>query len=110
MTDESIVHKPSRIFLAGSNAAPEVLEFLSNEKQVTKDTPPAFIAHSTTDTTSPIANSDEYVAALIKKMFRLFTCANPSANTASASRKTGRARPCPGCMPGISEALCPPHK
>jgi acetyl esterase/lipase len=66
MTDESIVNKPSRLFLVGSNAAPEVLEFLSNEKQVTKDTPPAFIAHSTTDPAVPVANSDEYVAALLK--------------------------------------------
>jgi acetyl esterase/lipase len=66
MTDEPNVHQRSRLFLTGSNAAPEILEFLSNEKQVTKDTPPAFIAHSPTDTTSPVANSDQYVAALIK--------------------------------------------
>jgi dipeptidyl aminopeptidase/acylaminoacyl peptidase len=43
-----------------------VLEFLSTEKHVTKDTPPAFIVHSTGDTSVPPANSDHYVAALTK--------------------------------------------
>ena len=66
LTDEPNVHKPSRTFLVGSNAAPDVLEFLSNEKHVARDTPPAFIAHSTADTTAPVANSDAYVAALIR--------------------------------------------
>src|SRR5258708_23315078 len=47
LTDEAIVHKGSRTWLVGNNAAPEVLELLSNEKQVTKDTPPAFVVHST---------------------------------------------------------------
>jgi acetyl esterase/lipase len=65
-TDESNVHTNSRAWLLGENPTPEIIELLSNEKQVTRDTPPAFIVHSTGDTTVPVANSDLYVAALIK--------------------------------------------
>ena len=65
-TDESNVHTNSRTWLLGDSPTPEILELLSNEKQVTKGTPPAFIVHSTGDTTVPVANSDQYVAALIK--------------------------------------------
>jgi acetyl esterase/lipase len=65
-TDEPNVHKGSRTALLGSNPAPDLVASLSNEKQVTKDTPPAFIVHSTSDHTVPVANSDEYSAALMK--------------------------------------------
>ena len=64
--DGSNVHTNSRACLLGDNPTPEILELLSNEKQVTKDTPPAFIVHSTTDIVVPVANSDQYVAALMK--------------------------------------------
>ncbi len=66
LTDEPNVHKGSRTWLLGNNPAPEIMELLSNEKQVTEDTPPAFIVHSTGDTTVPVANSDQYVAALVR--------------------------------------------
>jgi acetyl esterase/lipase len=66
LADEKLVHKPSRTWLVGSTPAPELLELLSNDRQVTKDTPPAFVVHSTGDTTVPVANSDQYVAALEK--------------------------------------------
>jgi acetyl esterase/lipase len=66
LTDEAIVHKGSRRQLVGATPTPGVLEFLSTEKHVTKDTPPAFIVHSTGDTSVPPANSDHYVAALTK--------------------------------------------
>jgi acetyl esterase/lipase len=65
LADGSNVHTNSRVWLLGDNSTPEVIELLSNEKQVTKDTPPAFIVHSITDTTVPVANSDQYVAALM---------------------------------------------
>ncbi len=64
LADEALVHKPSRTWLVGDHPAPELLEFLSSDRQVTKDTPPAFVVHSTGDTTVPVANSDHYVAAL----------------------------------------------
>ncbi len=66
LADEPNVHKGSRTWLLGDNPTPEIIGFLSNEKQVTKDTPPAFIVHSISDTVVPVANSDQYVAALIK--------------------------------------------
>jgi acetyl esterase/lipase len=66
LVDGSNVHTNSRTWLLGDNPTPEIIELLSNEKQVTKDTPPAFIVHPTGDTTVPVANSDQYVAALIK--------------------------------------------
>jgi acetyl esterase/lipase len=65
LADEPNVHKGSRTWLLGDNPSPKTLEFLSNNKHVTKDTPPAFIVHSINDTTVPVANSNLYVAALI---------------------------------------------
>jgi len=66
LADGSNVHTNSRAWLLGDNPSPEIIEFLSNEKQVTKDTPPAFIVHSISDTVVPVANSDQYVAALMR--------------------------------------------
>jgi len=66
MSDNAIVERGSRSSLLGANPAPELLDLLSNEKQVTKDTPPAFVCHSTQDNTVPIANSDRYTDALAK--------------------------------------------
>jgi acetyl esterase/lipase len=65
-TDEAIVHKGSRQSLLGDNPPDDLKLLLSSEKQVTVETPPAFVVHSVTDRTVPIANSDEYVAALQK--------------------------------------------
>ncbi len=66
LMDEPIVEKGSRTNLLGANPAPELLELLSNDRQVKSDTPPAFIVHSTQDRTVPIANSDHYTDALAK--------------------------------------------
>jgi len=65
-TDEASVHKGSRQALLGADPSDDLKLLLSNEKQVTAETPPAFIAHSFTDPVVPIANSDAYVAALEK--------------------------------------------
>ncbi|MGA2051681.1 MAG: alpha/beta hydrolase [Opitutales bacterium] len=65
-TDEPNVHKGSRAALLGPNPPPDVLLLLSSEKQVTQDTPRAFLVHSTSDHTVPVANSDAYAAALAK--------------------------------------------
>ncbi len=66
MTDDTIVHQGSRNNLLGANPTEELKTLLSSEKQVKPATPPAFIVHSVTDKTVPIANSDVYVAALEK--------------------------------------------
>jgi acetyl esterase/lipase len=66
LVDEPIVERGSRSSLLGANPDPALLQLLSNDLQVTKDTPPLFIVHSTQDTTVPAANSDHYVDALTK--------------------------------------------
>jgi acetyl esterase/lipase len=66
LSEEPLVEKGSRNYLLGSNPDPELLKLLSNDLQVTKDTPPAFIVASTQDNTVPVANSDHYTNALQK--------------------------------------------
>lgn len=59
-------HERSRLNLLGSNPSDEMIDKLSNEKQVTANTPPAFIFHSTGDNSVDVKNSDLYVEALEK--------------------------------------------
>lgn len=65
MTDPH-THKGSRKNLLGAEPAPELIEKMSNEKQVTKDTPPTFLVHSSDDKVVPIENSFLFAAALAK--------------------------------------------
>jgi acetyl esterase/lipase len=57
-------HAGSKRNLLGADPDPKLVELLSNEKQVTKDTPPAFIVHTVEDQAVPVSNSDNYAAAL----------------------------------------------
>jgi acetyl esterase/lipase len=57
-------HEGSKNNLLGKDASKEMINLFSNEKQVTKDTPPAFLMHSVSDTAVPVGNSDGYTAAL----------------------------------------------
>ncbi len=57
-------HGGSARNLLGDKPTPELLELLSNEKQVTAKTPPAFLVHSTVDKAVPVSNSDNYAEAL----------------------------------------------
>ena len=57
-------HGGSRINLLGKNAAPELIELFSNEKQITRDTPPAFLAHALDDKVVPPDNSRMFHQAL----------------------------------------------
>jgi dipeptidyl aminopeptidase/acylaminoacyl peptidase len=50
----------------GENPDPKLVENLSNELQVTKDTPPTFLFHTTTDATVPVENSVMFYSALRK--------------------------------------------
>ena len=45
---------------------PELIELLSNEKQVNAKTPPALLVHGIDDAAVPVSNSDNYAAALKK--------------------------------------------
>jgi acetyl esterase/lipase len=57
-------HAGSRRNLLGDNPDPSLVEFLSNEKQVKKDTPPTFIFHTFEDSAVRVENSLEFAAAL----------------------------------------------
>lgn len=64
--DLSYTHKGSHDNLLGKNASKELEDKYSNEKQVTAQTPQAFIMHSSDDHAVPIANSINYYLALVK--------------------------------------------
>jgi acetyl esterase/lipase len=57
-------HAGSRKNLLGDRPAPELVELLSNEKHVTKDTPPCFIWHTWEDQGVKPENSLEFAVAL----------------------------------------------
>ena len=57
-------HGGSRQNLLGTSPAPELIELLSNEKQVTKNTPPCFLWHTADDSAVKVENSLEFAAAL----------------------------------------------
>jgi dipeptidyl aminopeptidase/acylaminoacyl peptidase len=52
--------------LLGDNPSQEMLDLYSNHKQVTKDTPPAFILAATDDFLVPVKNSLLYYEALVE--------------------------------------------
>jgi len=54
---DSFMHKGSRNALLGENPDPALIEYYSNELQVTTDTPPTFIVHAGDDKSVPIENS-----------------------------------------------------
>ncbi len=57
-------HAGSKRNLLGENPDNSLVELLSNEKQVTKDTPPTFIFHTFEDSTVKVENSLDFAAAL----------------------------------------------
>lgn len=59
-----LTHNGSKTNLLGPNPSPELIQELSNELHVTKDTPPCFIWHTSDDATVPVENSFEFAAAL----------------------------------------------
>jgi acetyl esterase/lipase len=65
MEDPS-VHAGSRRALLGANPAPEMIQLMSLEKQVTAATPPTLLIHTQADQTVPVANSIMFYQALTK--------------------------------------------
>ncbi len=57
-------HAGSRKNLLGENPSSELVQALSNEFQVTKDTPPTFIWHTVEDKTVPVENALLFASAL----------------------------------------------
>src|SRR5262249_52390906 len=59
-------HAGSKANLLGKEPKPEMVDLFSNEKQVTKQTPPAFLAHAIDDKPVPPENSRMFYEALKK--------------------------------------------
>ena len=59
-------HKGSNLNLLGENPSADLVKSLSNETQVTADTPPTFLAHTDADTAVPPENSLLFALALRK--------------------------------------------
>jgi acetyl esterase/lipase len=57
-------HSGSKRNLLGDNPDPKLVELLSNEKQVTGNTPPVFIFHTYEDAAVKVENVTEFAAAL----------------------------------------------
>jgi acetyl esterase/lipase len=60
------LHAGSRRALIGDNADEKLIELYSNEKQVTKETPPTFLFHTEEDTGVPPENSRLFATACKK--------------------------------------------
>lgn len=59
-------HAGSKRNLLGDNPSPELVKSLSNELQVTKDTPPTFLFHTVEDKAVVVENSLDFAAALAR--------------------------------------------
>ena len=62
----SNMHRGSMRMLLGDQPDPKLVENLSNELQVTSQTPPTFLFHTTADQTVPVENSIMFYMALRK--------------------------------------------
>ena len=65
--DQPYTHRGSQRNLLGSEASKELVESLSNEKQVRKDTPPCFVWHTAEDKVVPAENGLVFYSALVQK-------------------------------------------
>jgi acetyl esterase/lipase len=66
ITMGEFTHRGSKNNLLGNDPSPELVRGLSNELQVTKETPPCFIWHTYEDKAVPVENSLQFVEALRK--------------------------------------------
>ena len=57
-------HAGSKLLLLGDNPDPKLVEYLSNEKQVSDETPPVFIFHTFEDRTVKVENALDFAGAL----------------------------------------------
>ena len=64
--EKPYTHDGSVFGLLGDNPSQEMLDLYSNQKQVTPDTPPAFILAATDDFLVPVKNSLLYYEALVE--------------------------------------------
>ena len=64
--EDGVTHGGSKANLLGKTPEPQLVEFLSNEKQVTKNTPPCFVWSTGDDQVVSVVNSLQFVTALQK--------------------------------------------
>ena len=64
--DDSFTHSGSKRNLLGRDPDPNLVETFSNEKQVTSNTPPTFLVHSSEDNAVPVQNTISFYLALLK--------------------------------------------
>jgi len=64
---DGITHSGSRNNLLGKSPSKELVEYYSNELQVTKETPPTFLIHSSNDKVVPVENSILMYQALLQE-------------------------------------------
>jgi len=62
--DEPYTHRGSQRNLLGADANPELVKKMSSEKQVTAETPPTFLWHTSEDKGVPAENSVQFFLAL----------------------------------------------
>jgi acetyl esterase/lipase len=63
--EEPQLHRGSKQYLLGDDPDPKLVALLSDETQVTKETPPAFLFSTTDDKTVPVMNSVMFYSALV---------------------------------------------
>jgi acetyl esterase/lipase len=64
--EEPELHRGSKLYLLGNHPSPKLVRSLSDETQVTKETPPTFLFATTDDKTVPVMNSVMFYSALVK--------------------------------------------
>lgn len=62
---DPVAHRGSRRNLLGENPDPELVQNLSNQLQVTRETPPTFIFHTMEDPVVPVTGAIAYYQALV---------------------------------------------
>src|SRR6266436_5923119 len=66
ITMREFTHAGSKRMLLGENPPTDLVALLSNEEQVTRETPPAFLVHTANDPTVAVENSLRFAEALKK--------------------------------------------
>lgn len=64
--EDGVTHGGSKNNLLGKDPDPKLVEYLSSEKQVTKETPPCFVWSTQEDKAVPVENSLLFISALQK--------------------------------------------
>ena len=66
ITMGEFTHAGSKKQLIGKNASADMVKLLSNEEQITKQTPPTFLVHTANDSAVPVENSLRFAEQLRK--------------------------------------------